>query len=85
MIIQEIYYILISKLCLTGFVLKASGIRNIQDRSTHMLYVSTQLEEVSKIGRHTCSMHRHNQQKYFKDVDSLEGCVDTVFNIQLTR
>ena len=30
MIIQEIYYILINELYLTGFILKASGIKNIQ-------------------------------------------------------
>ena len=45
----------------------------------------THLEEVLKTGRHTYSVRRHSQQKYFKKVDSLEGCVDTVFNIQLIR
>ena len=34
--------------------------RIIKDRSTHMQYVSTQLEELSKTSRHTCSMCRHN-------------------------
>ena len=37
----------------------------LKDRSTHMQYVSTQLEELSKTGRHTCSVRRHSQQKYF--------------------
>ena len=58
--------------------------KSIKDRSTYMQYASTQLEEVSKIGRHTYTVRRHSQQKYFKDVDSLKGCVDIVFNIQLT-
>ena len=56
--------------------------RIIKDRSTHMQHVSTQLEDLSKIDRHTSSVRRHNQQKYFKKVDSLERCVDTVFNVQ---
>ena len=30
--------------------------RILKDRSTHMQYVLTQLEELSKTGRHTCSM-----------------------------
>ena len=50
-----------------------------------MQYASTQLEEVSKIGRHTYNVRRHSQQKCFKKVDSLKGFVDTIFNIQLTR
>ena len=52
------------------------------DRLTHMQYESTHLEEVSKTGRHTYSVRRHSQQKCFKEVDSLEGCVDTIVNIQ---
>ena len=71
-------------MCLTGSYLKLRNQKS-KDRSTHMQHASTQLEEVSKIGRHTYSVCRHSQQKYFKDVDSLEGCVDTTFNIQLTR
>ena len=35
--------------------------RLIKDKSTHMQYELTQLEEVSKIGRHTYSVRRHNQ------------------------
>ena len=50
-----------------------------------MKHVSTQLEDLSKTGRHIYSVRRHSQQKCFKEVDSLEGCVDTVFNIQLIR
>ena len=66
------------------FILKVKK-KKSTDRSTHIQHASTQLEKVSKIGRHTYSVCQHSQQKYFKDVDSLEGCVDTVFNIQLTR
>ena len=38
----------------------------LKDRSTHMKYVSTRIEELSKIGWHTCSMCWHSQHKYFQ-------------------
>ena len=56
--------------------------RIIKDRSTHMQHVSTQFEDLSKINRHTSSVCRHIQQKYLKEVDSLERCVNIVFNVQ---
>ena len=56
--------------------------RLIKDKSTHMQHVSTQLEDLSKIDRHTYSVRRHSNQKCFKEVDSLERCVDIVFNVQ---
>ena len=70
MIIQEIYYILIIKLCLTDFILKASKIRNIQTKQnsqrqvTRMHEVSTQSEENLKTDQHTCLMCRHIQKKH---------------------
>ena len=47
MIIQEIYYILISKLCLTGFILKTSGIINIQT-SQHTWCMSRHTKQKSQ-------------------------------------
>ena len=95
MIIQEIYYMLLRKLCLTGLYLKTQKSeiyrqvnthaicvdtvrRILKDRSTHMNYVSTQLEELSKIGRHICSMYRHSLKFCWRQIDTQAVCVDTV-------
>ena len=51
--------------------------RIIKDRSTHMQYVSTQLEEFSKTGRHKWSMCQHSLKTYRRQIDTQAVCVDT--------